>query len=266
MTKRQRESSKHVTKRGFSLVEMAIVLAIIGVIVGGVITGQNLLRKSEVNEAVVQKEKYVSAIQQFRSQYGALPGDMRKATKYWGTDPDGCPTHTNRVLKKETCNGNGDGMMRGTDELFRVWQQLANAGLLLEEAFTGVAGAGGASDSVSGVNSPRGTVDGSAWVAFWPGATDGTISSANFYLNLNYKHILMMGGTDGTGVPSQSVFTVREAYGIDEKYDDGLSYNGSIIAGRHQGCTTAADENDMPNTYDFDQLGEQCVPIYRDAF
>ena len=62
---------------GFTLIELSIVLVIIGLIVGGVLTGQSLISAAEVRAQISQIEKYNSAVNTFRSKFNALPGDMR---------------------------------------------------------------------------------------------------------------------------------------------------------------------------------------------
>src|ERR1035441_8304528 len=61
---------------GFTLIEMAIVLVIIGLIVGGVLVGQDLIKAAEVRAQISQIEKYNTAVNTFRGKYDALPGDI----------------------------------------------------------------------------------------------------------------------------------------------------------------------------------------------
>lgn len=55
---------------------MSIVLVIIGLIVGGVLVGQDLIRAAGVRATISQIEKYNTAVNTFRGKYGALPGDL----------------------------------------------------------------------------------------------------------------------------------------------------------------------------------------------
>jgi prepilin-type N-terminal cleavage/methylation domain-containing protein len=61
---------------GFTLIELSIVLVIIGLIVGGVLVGQDLINASHVLAQVAQITKYNTAVNTFQLKYGYLPGDI----------------------------------------------------------------------------------------------------------------------------------------------------------------------------------------------
>src|SRR5580700_8566203 len=64
-------------KSGFTLIELSIVLVIIGLIVGGVLVGQDLIRAAGVRATISQIEKYNTAVNTFRAKYNnQLPGDI----------------------------------------------------------------------------------------------------------------------------------------------------------------------------------------------
>jgi prepilin-type N-terminal cleavage/methylation domain-containing protein len=65
---------------GFTLIEMSIVLVIIGLIVGGVLVGQDLIRAAHVCAEITQIEKFNTAVNTFYGKYQALPGDMNQST------------------------------------------------------------------------------------------------------------------------------------------------------------------------------------------
>lgn len=81
---------------GFTLIELSIVLVIIGLIVGGVLVGRDLINAAEIRATVRQIEQFNAAANAFRSKYNCLPGDCADAEEF-GFDP----------LSK----GNGDGVI-----------------------------------------------------------------------------------------------------------------------------------------------------------
>ncbi len=86
---------------GFTLVELAIVLMIIGLLIGAILRGQELLESARITATLQQVKAYQGAIVTFRDTYGALPGDLRTAL-------DRVP---NCTAVNSCVNGNGDGMI-----------------------------------------------------------------------------------------------------------------------------------------------------------
>lgn len=64
---------------GFTLLELSIVLVIIGLIIGGVLVGQDLIRSSEICATISQYEKYNSSVNTFRVKYNGILGDIRRS-------------------------------------------------------------------------------------------------------------------------------------------------------------------------------------------
>lgn len=125
----------------FSLVELSIVLVILGLLVGGVLSGQSLIRAAELRSVTSEYSKWHSAAHAFRDKYFALPGDMPNATAFWGAlDIDGNGLGSNCRGESSglaTCNGDGDGAIcqsgtctSQTYEAMLFWKHLANAGLI----------------------------------------------------------------------------------------------------------------------------------------
>ena len=69
----------HYTRGGFTLIEMAIVLVVIGLLAGAVLVGQSLIGAAAVRAQITQIEKYNTAANTFYSKYDALPGDIPAA-------------------------------------------------------------------------------------------------------------------------------------------------------------------------------------------
>ncbi len=61
---------------GFTLIELSIVLVIIGLLIGGVLVGRDLVNSAALRAQISQIEKYNTAVNTFRVKYGYLPGDI----------------------------------------------------------------------------------------------------------------------------------------------------------------------------------------------
>jgi prepilin-type N-terminal cleavage/methylation domain-containing protein len=96
---------KAALKAGFTLIEMSMVLVIIGLVVGGILVGVDLVKMATVRSEASELEHVESAIYAFRDKYGAYPGDISNATSFFGT------TDANGYT---IANGNGDGFIAST--------------------------------------------------------------------------------------------------------------------------------------------------------
>jgi prepilin-type N-terminal cleavage/methylation domain-containing protein len=253
-------------KRGFSLVELSIVLVILGLLTGGILAGQSLIRASELRAVTTEYNRYIAATKTFRDKYFALPGDMINATSFWGvahTTPATCTTTVSTTAL--TCNGNGDGALSastGSNEPFRYWQHLANASLV-EGSYNGVeAGGTAAGFIVSSTNIPRSKLQSSYWFAYNWGTTAGDAS--NFAMT--YDNIFLFGGFNGTGAINVATLKPEELWNIDTKLDDGRPGYGKLVARFWATCTTAANQNDLAANYLLTSSGIGCIAIFRQIF
>lgn len=211
--------------RAFSLVELSIVLVILGLLTGGILSGQSLIRASELRALTVEVTRYQSMAYAFRDKYMALPGDMRNAVKFWGAQAggtaDGLDTACqalgldNPATGLATCNGNGDGQI-SWKEGWRAWQHLANAGLV-EGTYSGVSGHASSSYGVAGWNIPMARIDSRAGyllVTITTQPVGGTV-----FFPGEYGHSIRFGA--GEGMDEVVVLHASEAWTIDTKIDDG---------------------------------------------
>src|SRR5215470_5599339 len=66
--------------KGFTLVEIAIVLVIVGLLLGGVLKGQELITSARVRNLISQQDGIKAAFFGFQDRYRALPGDYAAAS------------------------------------------------------------------------------------------------------------------------------------------------------------------------------------------
>ena len=69
--------------KGFTLVEMAIVLVIIGIILGAVIKGQDLIAGAKEKKFKSEVDLLATAYYTYYDKYSRIPGDDEKATLHW---------------------------------------------------------------------------------------------------------------------------------------------------------------------------------------
>ncbi len=109
---------------GFTLIEIAIVLVIIGLLLGGILKGQELITQGRIRNVSNDFQSVTAAINLYQDRYRALPGDDASAAARWSA----------------TANGNGDGVFAppynsactatSTAEACLFWQHLRLAGLV----------------------------------------------------------------------------------------------------------------------------------------
>src|ERR1700694_5822012 len=105
---------------GFTLVEIAIVLVIIGLLLGGILKGQELINSAKVKNLANDFRVIPTYIYGFQDKYKALPGDDKAVT-----------THVSGATLATTPGTVGNGVIEGawnsttgTDESYLFWQHV----------------------------------------------------------------------------------------------------------------------------------------------
>jgi len=104
--------------QGFTLVELAIVLVIIGLLLGAVLKGQELINSAKIKNVANQYKSLLAAVYGYQDKYGYLPGDDPQATsRLWATGS--C----------WTTNGDGNGNIVG-NEYYSAPKHLSCSGFI----------------------------------------------------------------------------------------------------------------------------------------
>jgi len=103
--------NKLTEKKGFTLVEMSIVLVIIGLILGMVFKGKELIDGAKVKSLASQYNKFLAATNTFYERYGFYPGD-------------GCTVTTPPSVA--SCSNTKDGLLTTPAEREAFWHLLIN--------------------------------------------------------------------------------------------------------------------------------------------
>ena len=107
-------------QKGFTLVEIAIVLVIIGLLLGGILKGQELINSARVRNLADQNSGIQAAYYGFIDRYRQVPGD-------WATAPAAQAMGDATVL----VGGNGNGRIDNThEEAGAAWAHLAKSNFL----------------------------------------------------------------------------------------------------------------------------------------
>lgn len=211
---------------GFTLVELAIVLCVIGLVIGSVVAGTALVEAGKIRAMINDVDKYRAAVSSFQTKYGYYPGDIPTAevSQFW-------PGET---------GGNGNGRICSDaweDENFRAWRHLALASMI-EGTYTGTHSS---FRGVIDVNMPASAIEGMGVMFhcldntkgnFWVLALEMPVLSQQQPVWTFTIGRIEDAAHDGTWVvTSDMALTTRQALEIDTKADDGFPASGQVHGG-----------------------------------
>lgn len=234
------------SERGFTLVELAIVMIIIGLLIGGILKGQELINNARVSSTVAQIKAVESGISAFRDKYASFPGDIDAPNTRLPSCTVGlclAPAATAALRANGLIESTGGVLdpglaVVGTNEAGLAFIHMGAAGMIggVQPATLGV-----------GVGSSNPTTPlGGAWVI---GSSDALATAptgmvfstglpAGVYIATNPTVAAIAAG-------DAQIMTPVAAANIDRKVDDGQPNMGTVraigaAAGGAGSCTNAA--------------------------
>jgi len=215
--------------KGFTLIELSVVIVIIGLIIGGVLVGRDLIASAGIRAQVSQIEKYNATVHTFRTKYGGLPGDLTRA------DASGFGLYAITYAPYLANPGYGDNndiinsrnasSTNLAGEPFMFWRQLSDAQII-----------DGAYGSLLNTAAECGT--GGTAENFFPASKIGkgyveantAGNGVNYFLIVNLTSLGGCGAGGGAHSTNANALTAQEAYAIDSKIDNGLPGSGTVFA------------------------------------
>lgn len=231
-------------RKGFTLIELSIVLVIIGLIVGGVLAGREMIRNAELRNIVSSYERFETAILAFKNKYDCLPGDCARGSQFFSGGSNGNGNSIIEATEEAQPDGNGNyncyagqyptmfyaacgGTSTNTpNEGVLQWEHLSQAQLVTSESYLS------ASDTFTpGVHTQ--TLRNNSLLSLYAHNVPGTghvIATGSTV----YGYVLIMGASLAGLYP-------YEVHLMDAKYDDGRPVTGRIHA-FYQPYTTYAPD------------------------
>jgi len=232
---------------------MSIVLVIIGLIVGGVLAGRELIATAHIRQIIAEYHQYSATFNSYQNRYGYLPGDHPDAWNYFANTNYRCTSANN-------CNGDGDGRIcysSGTVDCGTATTDIENYKAIAHIESSGLIPIDYALHPSTDANLgfARSFADkSSCW------APD---RSGNFG---HIRNIILFGSYSSSNYCQTPVFTNLEAYNIDKKIDDGHGAKGRILGHPGNGGSTCvpAGNFSLPTnaTYSLNIDGKACILLF----
>jgi len=230
---------------------MSIVLVIIGLVIGGVIVGKDLIHNSRLNSIISDVNQYKAAVNAYQMKYDWLPGDHPTAYDAFDGSGGSAVCGTNAYAPPAGCNGNGNSQIDwGSSERFRTWQHLTLSEIL-KGSYSGTSMHSSLTVHELGTNTPPSLMKGAGYQIRYNISWD------------DRGHVIEFGALADNGAGTIAlngpILTTAEAKMIDTKYD-----NGHAGLGRLHGRNGANITGCTGNTRDYvlSNSGARCYLLF----
>ncbi len=234
------ETSPSSRQQGFTLIELSIVLVIIGLIVGGILVGQDLIQAAQLRATITQIERYDATVNTFRSKFNGLPGDLTSCVNFFAAAD--CPTGTNVTGDNILEDWSGT-EVKFSGEIAAFFHQLYTANLIGEPM-----------TDTTNINANGAAVTATAFPAAKMGAGNflmvySVSNAVTAYPGMAGINVYRIVGTPSVvaGVPTFGLgMTPLQAFAVDTKKDDGIPNSGIVQATDNTGAANFNLVGDAP--------------------
>lgn len=212
---------KREPQPGFTLIELSIVLVIIGLLIGGILAGRDMIRTAQLRGQIRQIEQYRTAVHTFKNKYSGLPGDIKGQNFGFVTRTGNFCDGDNDAIIRSCFNYSSipwAGLINLGGESTYFWSDLAKANLINGTYATASGILASLTTAQIPLYLPAASIGNNDYIhAFGDGAT-------NFFV---LSQIIGTAGASTLTVSNNII--AADAFGIDSKMDDGLPVSGNVI-------------------------------------
>jgi prepilin-type N-terminal cleavage/methylation domain-containing protein len=225
MYKKKMLKGAQTGKEGFTLIEISMVLVIVGLIIGSILVGQDLIHAAEIRSTISQPEKFNSAVNTFNLKFNCLPGDCANAAD-WGFANNGNGDGIIGMCSASPgCQPSLQNLVTIAPEGWFFWQDLSTAGLVVTPNPGIIAGIGSPPANITGIGASSSYPGGWAVIADVP--FDDFYGGGSFAA---HSFMLVSFNVDAAEGNNHGIYAAADMYAIDAKIDDGLPFTGTVRA------------------------------------
>jgi prepilin-type N-terminal cleavage/methylation domain-containing protein len=247
---------------GFTLVEIAVVLSIIGLLLGGVLKGQELINSARVRSLASQNSAVQAAYFGFIDRYHQVPGDWCPTTSA------ACPNSATAAIGVTVnIGGNGNGRIDNNYiEAAAVWEQLGRANFLGGGFIPATAAP--TTDVVYAGNAPANAFTGPLVMSVNAGYSGVAAARLNLHIGPNVPVSIAreLDVKVDDGLPNLGILRLTKPNGGTETDFDTMFAatfaTCSATAASVPGTVTGGDGDDITNIFNIYEDAQDCAQVF----